>query len=149
MKASDKIKELIKGWEGLRLTAYRCPAGVWTIGYGHTGTDVRAGQRITPAQARALFESDLTAFESALTRELTRTGVTLTQNRYDALLSFAYNVGLSKLTDSTLWRKMEANPDDPGIATEFSRWIYGGGRKLPGLVKRRAKEAMIWACGSY
>lgn len=149
MKASDKIKEFIRCCEGLRLAAYRCPAGVWTIGYGHTGADVRAGQRITTMQARALFESDIADFEADLTAELAQAGVTLTQNRYDALLSFAYNVGLSKLTDSTLWRKMKANPDDPSIATEFGRWIYGGGRKLPGLVKRRAKEAMIWANGNY
>lgn len=144
MRASDKIKEKMKQWEGLRLAAYRCAAGVWTIGYGHTGADVRQGMVINPAIAADLFERDLARFERGLNGLLTENNVELTQGQYDALLSFAYNVGLEALKGSTLWRKVRANPQDASIADEFGRWVYAKGVKLPGLVNRRAGEARIW-----
>jgi len=147
MKASESIKAFIKQCEGLRLTAYRCPSGVWTVGYGHTGTDVTPGKQISKAEAERLFEADLARFEAELGAAVGHLG--LRQGQYDALLSFAYNVGVRSLLASTLWRKVQANADDASIPAEFSRWVYGtqGGRKvkLPGLIKRRAEEARRYA----
>lgn len=149
MKASDKIKNFIKGKEGLKLEAYRCPSNKWTIGYGHTGANVHAGMKIDRAEADRLFDIDLERFEQQLTDMVHANGVTgLTQERFDALLSFAYNAGINALRGSTLWRKVLANPNDPTIANEFKRWVYGtqNGQKvrLAGLERRRAEEAEIW-----
>lgn len=147
MKASESIKAFIKQCEGLRLTAYRCPSGVWTVGYGHTGTDVTPGKQISKAEAERLFEADLARFEAELGAAVGHLG--LRQGQYDALLSFAYNVGMRSFLASTLWRKVQASADDASIPAEFSRWVYGsqGGRKvkLPGLIKRRAEEARRYA----
>lgn len=147
MKASEGIKAFIREREGLRLTAYRCPSGVWTIGYGHTGKDVTPGKQISKGEAERLFEADLARFEGELGAMLGATA--LRQGQYDALLSFAYNVGMRSLLSSTLWRKVQADADDVSIPAEFSRWVFGtqGGRKvkLPGLVKRRAEEARRYA----
>lgn len=146
MKASEKIKSKIKEWEGCRLTAYRCPAGLLTIGYGHTGKDVCQGLTINKATADYLFEKDIAEFETQLDRALKEDKVpALTQGQYDALLSIAYNIGITKLRgQSTLWRKLRANPSDSTIPAEFNRWVYGGGKVLPGLVKRRQQESEIY-----
>lgn len=141
MKASKEIKELIKQWEGCRLSAYRCPAGVMTIGYGHTGRDVKQGMRLTQAQADALFECDIAKFEVELNMAVANAGLKLRQGQYDALLSFAFNVGIVQLIKSTLWRKLAAGADDMEVASEFGRWVYANGKRLPGLIKRRAEEA--------
>lgn len=142
MGISQKGLDLIKQHEGCRLTAYLCPAKVLTIGYGHTGSDVKAGMTITQAQAEQLLKDDVKRFEigvSALTA-----GITLTQNQYDALVSFAFNVGLSAFTTSTLLKKLRVNPKDPSIADEFAKWRNGGGQILPGLVARRQQEANLY-----
>lgn len=145
MKASNNIKIFIKEREGRRLEAYKDPVGVWTIGYGHTGDDVRAGMKITQAEADRLFDIDLSRFERELNDMLRVNGITnLTQGQFDALLSFAYNLGLTKLRGSTLWHKVKANPNDPTIPSEFERWVYAGGVILRGLELRRAAEAAIW-----
>lgn len=138
MELSKKIKEMIKGWEGCRLTAYLCPAKVPTIGYGHTG-GVKMGQHITPAEADALFESDIKAFTSKVDQLLG--DARLSRHQHDALVSLAYNIGVGALSRSTLLTKVKANPDDPTIRGEFARYVNGGGRVLPGLVKRRTAEA--------
>lgn len=139
----------MKQWEGLKLNAYRCPAGVLTIGYGHTGKDVVAGLKITRERAEELFESDIAKFERTLDKQVNADKVqTLTQGQYDALLSFAYNVGMANLKSSTLWRKVKANPNDASIGNEFRRWVWAttskGKVQLPGLIKRRAKEAEVY-----
>lgn len=149
MKASNNIKILMKQWEGLKLNAYRCPAGVLTIGYGHTGKDVVAGLKITRERAEELFESDIAKFERTLDKQINADKVqTLTQGQYDALLSFAYNVGMANLKSSTLWRKVKANPNDESIGNEFRRWVWAttskGKVQLPGLIKRRSKEAEVY-----
>lgn len=145
MEASKDIKDRIKTWEGFRTIAYRCPAGVLTIGYGHTGDDVREGDTIAHKEADELFEQDIAKFERELKQSLTTKVVKkLTQGQYDALLSFAFNIGITKFNSSTLRKKVMANPSDPTIGAEFCKWIYGGGNVLPGLVKRRCMEANIY-----
>ena len=136
---SIKGIELIKKHEGCRLQAYKCPAGVWTIGYGHT-QGVKAGQSITQAEADNYLKSDLKTFESFLNRA----GLRLNQNQFDALVSFIFNVGSGAFHGSTLKKKIQANPSDPTIRDEFRKWKNGGGRVLPGLVKRREDEANLY-----
>lgn len=134
---------MIKKFESLRTEAYRCPAGVWTIGWGHT-EGVRPGQTITEAEAEALLRADVEAIEArldALTREA---GVTLSENRRTALVSFIFNVGFGAFSRSTLWCKIKDDPDDPAIAAEFARWKYAGGKVMPGLVRRRSQEAALY-----
>lgn len=143
MELSQKIKTMIKGWEGCRLVAYRCPAGVLTVGYGHTGSDVRPGMRITRAQADALFEKDSARFASEVERVIGP--VRLSGRQFDALVSLAYNIGTGALSRSTLLRKVRANPGDPGIRLEFMKHcnarVNGVLKRLPGLERRRKEEA--------
>lgn len=147
MKATEKARDYIKRWEGLRLQAYLCPSGVWTIGYGHT-EGVKRGQTIRPSEAEALFDADLGRYESAVADMAEQEGVELTQGRFDALVSFAYNVGVEALRGSTLWKKACANVEDSTISDEFGRWVWGtrDGKKivLQGLVNRRKGEAKFW-----
>lgn len=128
--------ELIKHYEGLRLEAYCCPAGVLTIGYGHTGADVAKGKTITLDEAEALLRADLLEFERRVQQIVT---APLTQGQFDALVSFAYNVGIGALQRSTLLRKLNAE-DYAGASAEFMRWTKAGAVELPGLVKRRTAE---------
>lgn len=130
------ITRLIKQFEGLRFEAYRCPAGVWTIGYGHTA-GVRQGMKITEAEAERLLAEDLPPVLAALPPGLN-------DNRKAALASFVFNVGVGAFRRSTLRQMIVENPDNPRIADEFSRWRYGGGKVLPGLVARRRAEAELY-----
>lgn len=129
--------------EGLRLQAYRCPAGIWTVGYGHTA-GVRRGQTVSREEAIALLESDVRSLSNKLADLQRGAGINLSPNREAALVSFAFNVGFGALCRSTLWRKVVANQDDPSIALEFARWKFADGRVMPGLVKRRADEAALY-----
>lgn len=131
---------LIKTYEGCKLTAYLCPAGKWTIGYGRT-TNVKKGDTCSQAQADAWLLEEYDAFESKV-RALVK--VALTANQLGALVSFAYNVGVGSLKDSTLLRLLNA-ADYSGAAAQFARWNKGGGKVLPGLVKRRAAEAALFS----
>ena len=139
MRTSRKGIEFIKAHEGLRLDAYLCPAGVATIGYGHT-YNVKMGDRITEEQAERLLIGDLIVAET----EVNRYGFDLTQNQFDALVSFVYNIGAGNFRSSTLLKRLKANPNDPDISNQFKRWVYGGGRVLPGLVLRRNEEAKLY-----
>lgn len=139
MKTSDKGITLIKTFEGLVLTAYKCPAGIWTIGYGHT-KDVKQGQTITASQAVEFLKQDLQVFEKAVNTQ----NLNLNQNQFDALVSFTYNVGSGNFQKSTLLKKAKLNVNDPTIANEFAKWNKGGGRVLPGLVKRRESESKLY-----
>ncbi len=130
---------MIKSWEGCRLTAYKCPAGILTIGYGHTGKDVKLGMKITQAQADALFDKDISYFATKVEKRLE--DVAVNNNQFDAITSLAYNIGLGALDKSTLLKKVKANPNDQTIASEFAKYCRGGGVVLPGLVRRRAAEA--------
>ena len=139
MKTSPKGIALIKEFEGLRLKAYKCPGGVWTIGYGHTA-GVKPGMVISKAQAEEYLKADLIAFE----RYLNGLGLALNQNQFDALVSFIYNVGTGNFSNSTLLRKVRANPQDNSIMDEFLRWVYSKGRVLPGLQRRRLAEMKLY-----
>ena len=139
MNTSPKGIALIKEFEGLRLKAYQCPGGVWTIGYGHTA-GVKPGMLISKAQAEEYLKADLIAFE----RYLNGLGLALNQNQFDALVSFIYNVGTGNFSSSTLLRKIRVNPQDNSIMDEFLRWVYSKGRVLPGLQRRRLAEMKLY-----
>lgn len=138
MKPSEEIKEFIKKFEGLCLTATRCSAGVPTIGYGHTGPEVQVGQKISRERADEIFSKDIDYFSEKVGKIVPKT---LTQHQFDALISFAFNCGVSALSNSTLLRKVNANPANPEIRVEFMKWVNAGGKKLQGLVNRRKAEA--------
>lgn len=143
MNLTNEIRAKMMQWEGCRLKAYRCPAGVLTIGYGHTGPDVKPGMEITAPQAVALFNADVDKFARSV--EASLAGVVLKQKQFDAMVSLAYNIGLGGLKKSTLYKKVKANPDDPTIRAEFMKHVNarvnGVLKPLPGLVKRRRAEA--------
>lgn len=143
MELSQKIKQLIKSFEGCRLTAYRCPSGVLTIGYGHTGADVTPGKRISQAEADRLFDDDIRKFAALVTPVFA--GVQLTGNQFDALVSLSYNIGSLPSKAPTLVRLVKVNPYDPAIRAEFMKHVNarvnGVLKPLPGLVRRRTAEA--------
>ena len=140
MKTSQKGIELIKKHESKRLTAYLCPSGVPTIGYGHT-RNVQMGKTITDADADRLLEEDLSYTESVVGRLVKKP---LTQNQFDALVSFVFNVGEGNFAGSTLLTIINRDPNNIGIKPQFERWIYGSGQVLPGLVTRRRDEAALY-----
>lgn len=131
--------DLIKSHEGLRLNAYLCPAGVLTIGYGHTAT-VYPNMAITTSQAETLLTEDLRKFEDAVSKYVT---VPISQNQFDALVSFSFNVGVGAFRGSTLLRLLN-NKRYRQAANEFDRWVNGGGVRLPGLVRRRREEKELF-----
>lgn len=141
MRTGKRGIDLIKGFEGLELVGYLCPANIPTIGYGHTGPEVKVGKAITPDKATELLAGDLAKFERGV-KAVVKSNIN--QNQFDALVSFAYNCGLGNLYKSTLLKKVNANPDDPAIANEFSKWTRGGGKVLPGLVRRRKAESSLY-----
>ena len=147
MKTSKEGVDLIKEHEGLRLEAYLpTPNDVWTIGWGTTrinGRPVHEGESITRHQAHQFFVKDLEKFERAILRNVE---VQLSQNQFDALVSFVYNLGEGNLKRSTLLKKLNAR-DYHGAKEEFKKWVYQGSNKLPGLVKRRASEAELFGQG--
>lgn len=140
MRASKEMIEKLKEFEGLRLEAYQCAAGVWTIGYGHT-RGVRQGQRISAAQAAELLRGDLLPVE----QYVDGLRVCRTQGQFDALCDFAFNLGTGALQRSSLLAKVRCGAPTAEVQDEFRRWVWAGGRKLPGLVKRREWEAQRWA----
>ena len=147
MRISQQGVDLIKRHEGLRMEAYRDPAGVITIGYGHTRT-ARIGCTVTIAEAEALLCADLDHFEAGVAGLVTRP---IKQSQFDALVCFAFNVGLDidaderaeGLGDSTLLALVNAGRDQDA-AIEFLRWNRAGGRPLLGLTRRRLAEAQLF-----
>ena len=139
MNASVKAYRLVKQFEGLRLTSYRCPAGVWTIGFGHT-VGVVEGMSITRDAADRLLDLDIRDSEKTIDKQK----LALSQNQYDALVSFVYNVGAGNFVRSTLLRKIAANPSDGSIRAEFLRWVYVGKEVSLGLVRRRKAEVELY-----
>lgn len=139
MRISKKGIQHIKDWEQLRLNAYQDVKGVWTIGYGHTGT-ARKGMSISEPIAEHLLSQDLAWAEDAVNEGVK---VDINQNQFDALVSFVFNVGRRAFLDSTLLRKLN-NRNFEDIPFEFSRWVYSGGKKYVGLANRRASEAELF-----
>ena len=145
MKTSDMGLSLIKSFEGFSSKPYLCPAGVPTIGYGATyypdGRRVTMQDRpVTVAQATDMLRSMLASYEAGVSRYVQ---VPLTQGQFDALVSFAYNLGLSALKGSTLLRLVNAR-DYAGAAAQFVRWNRAGGKVLPGLTRRREAERVMF-----
>lgn len=140
MKATAKAVELIKACESCSLKAYKCPAGVWTIGWGNT-SHAKAGMTCTQAQAYAWLNEDVAKTEDIVTDALD--GAPVTQNQFDALVSLVFNIGGGNFRKSTLLKKLKAG-DINGAATEFGRWVYAGKKIMPGLVMRRATEKKLF-----
>jgi lysozyme len=134
--------ELTKSFEGLRLTAYHDVAGIWTIGYGHTGADVHEGQTITEFVAEALLRADVAPCVACVNRAVE---APIAQHQFDALVDFAFNAGRGSLLKSTLLQKVNRS-DFEGAAVQFGLWTYAGGVQQPGLVRRRKAEAAMF-CG--
>jgi lysozyme len=137
MEASELLIEKLKEFEGFRRDAYRDAAGVLTIGYGHTGRDVREGDRITTYGAEQLLLIDLKEHEAAV-RQL---HVARSQGQFDALVSFSFNLGVGRLQRSTLLKVIRRGGSKMAITREFKRWVFAGGKRLPGLEVRREWEA--------
>jgi lysozyme len=136
---------LIKKYEGLRLSSYLCPAGVPTIGYGSTrypnGKKILLGEKLAnEKEATQLLLATLSPYEDAVNKHLPN----INQCQFDALVCFAYNVGTGALIKSTLLKKAKANHADPSILDEFLRWNKAGGKVLAGLTNRRREEANLY-----
>lgn len=134
--------DLIKEFEGLRLEAYKCSAGVPTIGWGST-RGVSMGMKITKERAVALLKNDLRLFETEVKRALR---VPVTQPMFDALVSFTFNLGGTNLRTSTLLRKIN-DRDFKAAAREFDRWVFAGRKRERGLIRRRAAERKLFESG--
>ncbi len=145
MQASDKIKEVIKRFEGLRLKAYKDSKGIWTIGYGHT-LNVKPGQVITKEEADELFERDLASFEKQLKPHLN--DIKLSQNQYDAIVSLCYNIGVGAFVRSSIYKHL-VRKEYNKAADAFLLYVYAGGQVLSGLQRRRRKERKIFLTGEY
>jgi lysozyme len=132
---SDEGKRFIKSKERLRLEAYQDEIGVWTIGWGHI-VGVKSGEVCTIEQAEAWFAQDVAPCEACVSRLVS---TELTQGQFDALCSFAFNLGCTALRNSTLLRLLNAG-DAAGAAEQFSRWNHAGGEVSAGLSARREQE---------
>lgn len=142
-KTGESGKKLIKEFEGFRAMAYICPAGVPTIGYGTTriqGQPVTIGMKITTEEGDRFLEEDLKFFENAINQNVK---IELTQNQFDALVAFVYNVGVANFKKSTLLKKLNSNKVMEA-SEEFSRWNKAGGKVLAGLSRRRAAEKQLF-----
>lgn len=145
-KIGSKGLSLIKSFEGLRLKPYLCSANVPTIGYGNTFYENKTkvtlkDSAITEQRAVELLSWSLSGFEQYVDSYCVDT---ITQNQFDALVSFCYNLGPANLKSSTLLKKVNANPNDPTIRAEFLKWNKAGGRALAGLTRRRTAEADLY-----
>ena len=138
---SDMGLALTRSFEGLRLAAYQDSAGVWTIGYGHTGPEVHRGQCIGEIEAEALLRADLAVAVECVRRAVQ---VALAQHQFDALVDFCFNVGRGSFLGSSLLRYVNQGEFD-SAAVQFGLWVHAGGKVLPGLVRRRAAEAALFS----
>ena len=143
------LDNLLKKFEGCKLKAYRCPANVCTIGYGHTSAagapQVADGMIITQADAETILRQDLIKYERSV-QDLVK--VQLTQNQFDVLVDFAYNAGVGNLKSSTMLKKVNAGDLD-AVPAELMKWTKGGGKVLPGLVRRRQAAGAWWSADQH
>lgn len=142
MQISSKGLDVIKQHEGCRLRAYKCPAGVWTVGYGST-RGVNQWTEITRQEAEVRLREDVKTAERTV-EKVRYLQPRLTQNQFDALVSFVFNLGTGNFEKSTLRKKVLANPSDGSIRDEFLKWIHANGKPLAGLQKRRMAEADLY-----
>ena len=145
MKVNSEGYALIKKFEGCRLKAYKCPANVWTIGYGNTfyedGMKVKEGDVITQQRAEELAKFIIDQFAVTIEPFIQKP---LNDNQFSACVSLAYNIGTSGFKRSSVFKKLNINPNDPTIADSFKLWNKGGGKVLAGLVKRREAEIALY-----
>lgn len=145
MRTGELGLALIKSFEGYQPKMYKCPAGLPTIGYGtliDTAEEEYLKTKVlTEAEATALLAKELVRFEAAVNLMVKKP---ITQNQFDALVSFAFNCGTKNLQISTLLRLVNNNPNDPAIAEEFMKWTKANGKRLAGLVRRRAAEQTLY-----
>lgn len=139
MKINDAGLALIKRAEGLRLDSYRCPAGIATVGYGHTGPDVRIPMTITPGEAERLLHEDVARFETGVSAMINGAS----DNQFSAMVSLAYNIGLGNFATSTVLKRHNAR-NFMGAANAFLLWNKAGGKVLPGLTTRREDERELY-----
>ena len=145
MKTGERGLALIKEFEGCKLSAYQCPAGVWTIGIGSThygdGTPITKGRTLPNEKAAiALLAATIGQFEKAVNAM----NVELTQNEFDALVSLTYNIGAGNLASSTLVKMLKAGDNKAEIAKQFLRWNKAGGKEMAGLTRRRKAESELF-----
>jgi lysozyme len=147
MRVTEEGLALIRRFEGFRSEAYRCPAGIWTIGYGHTSMagapEVTPGLKLSRAEAGDILRRDVAKFAEGVAARLVRR---LTPSQFSALVSFAYNVGLANFARSSVLKAVNAGDFD-AVPRRLQMWVKAGGRTLPGLVRRRAAEAALFASG--
>lgn len=139
MKASDHLIKKIKEFEGYSPKAYRCPAGIWTCGWGHVNK-VKKSTTCTPEVAERWLQQDLDPAERAVSNmpEID------TQWKADAIIDFIFNLGLGNFLGSTLYKKIKARASDDEICDQLMRWVYSKGKRLDGLVRRREWECRRW-----
>ena len=130
---------LIQKFEGCELEAYKCPADVWTIGYGHT-KGVVEGMKITKEEAEQMLVAELHEYENYINKYV---NVALSQNQFDALVSWVYNLGPANLTASTMLKVLN-NGEYEEVPAQMKRWNKAGGKVLDGLVRRREAEALLY-----
>jgi lysozyme len=141
MKINDEGKALVKRFEGLRLDAYRCPAGVATIGYGSTGPHVRMGMTIAPGEADRLLDKDLARFEMGVKAMVT--GIPTNPDQFSAMVSLAFNIGLGAFATSTVLKRHKLG-NKIGAGNAFLMWNKAGGQVLKGLMRRREAERELY-----
>ena len=139
MNIGQKGIDLIKHFEGCELEAYKCQAGVWTIGYGHI-KGVSEGMSITQEQAEQMLLDELKEYENYINELVT---VNLSQNQFDALVSWVYNLGPANLQSSTLLKVLNSG-DYSGVPAQIERWNKAGGKVLEGLIRRREAESALF-----
>jgi lysozyme len=139
LKTSQEGISLIKKFEGCELTAYQCSAGVWTIGYGHT-KGVEKGMTISKESAEEMLVEELHEYENYINDNVT---ASLSQNQFDAMVSWVYNLGPANLKASTLLKVLNAGDYD-GVPAQIKRWNKAGGQTLDGLIRRREAEALLF-----
>ena len=139
MTTSELGKRLIKDYEGLKLKAYRCPAGVPTIGYGHT-KGVKIGMEIDQMKADEYLLEDIEPIECLLNN----IGVNFRQEQFDALVSWIFNLGESNFRHSTMLIRIQTDASDEEITDQMVKWVNSNGKPLSGLKRRRIAEANMW-----
>ena len=139
MTISEEGKSLIKKFEGCELTAYKCAAGVPTIGYGHI-KGVSMGDTITQEEADEMFNHEMKEYETYVNTAVT---VPLSQNQFDAIVSWVFNLGNGNLQASTMLKVINSS-DHAGVPAQIKRWNKAGGKVLEGLIRRREAEALLY-----